>query len=135
MGLEEADPGQGGSTPLGANSSPQDPCCLGSVSGVERHSCSLVPQRSWPGIPDCAPCGAFSHGGRNLSGLRRLVINTPRCQSPWMARSLRVQECICRKVHHFEDESKRLFTFIDRKLFFKAAGGRWAMSQVAPAPS
>lgn len=45
------------------------------------------------------------------------------------------QEHIFGITHHFEDGSKLLFTFIDRKLFFKAPVSRRAPRQAAPAPS
>lgn len=49
-----------------------------------------------------------------------------------MIRSPSLQEHIFSITHHFEDGSKLLFAFIDRKLFFKAAVGRWAPGQGAP---
>lgn len=131
-GLEAypADPGQGCNIPLGAAGCPQDPCglCSGSHSGDVFVIPAATTLLAWH------PVVAFPWKAKPRQAWR-LAINTPQCQRLWTARSPHVQGCICSIAHHFEDESKLLFTFIDRKLFFKAAGGRWAACQSAPAPS
>lgn len=64
-----------------------------------------------------------------------VIYKLPECRSATKDPLPRSQEHIFGITHHFEDGSKLLFTFIDRKLFFKAPVSRRAPRQAAAAPS
>lgn len=76
--------------------------------------------------PSARRSGAFSHGRPEW-----LFINSPDARAPRRIHSPSSQEHIFSITHHFEDGSKLLFTFIDRKLFFKAPVSRRAPRQGA----
>lgn len=63
-----------------------------------------------------------------------VIYKLSRMPEPRGRSSPRSQEHISSITHHFEDGSKLLFPFIDRKLFFKAAVSRRALRQGVPAP-